>query len=93
MEELEMREYRRRLAGFFYPFLANVELGNISAEEGIRSLIDAFMSYNEISYFQPPPHADSDEKASTKEADEVTKENESCLLEASKAIGRIYHLE
>lgn len=41
-----MRNYRERLGGFFYPFLANVELGNISAKENTNQLVDAFIIFN-----------------------------------------------
>lgn len=54
MEDGCMSNYRERLAEFFYPFLANVELGNISALNNTRELVDAYMSYAKHGYFAPP---------------------------------------
>ncbi|MGG2141220.1 hypothetical protein [Symbiopectobacterium sp. RP] len=54
MQNDDMKEYRRKLGEFFYPFLGNVELGNVSALENTTTLIDAFINFNEIGYFNRP---------------------------------------
>jgi hypothetical protein len=54
MQHNAMEEFRKKLGEFFYPFLGNVELGNISASENINNLIDAFIIFNERGYFRAP---------------------------------------
>ncbi|EJD6583247.1 hypothetical protein M0L63_RS17540 [Providencia rettgeri] len=54
MEKEKENEYRKRLLEFFYPFLANVELGNISATENAENLVNAFINFYEDGYFSPP---------------------------------------
>ncbi|MGL9721776.1 hypothetical protein [Symbiopectobacterium sp.] len=54
MQNDDMKEYRRKLGEFFYPFLGNVELGNVSALENTTNLIDAFINFNEVGYFNRP---------------------------------------
>ncbi|WP_163826860.1 hypothetical protein [Proteus vulgaris] len=54
MDKEKENEYRERLLEFFYPFLANVELGNISATENAENLVNAFISFYEDGYFSPP---------------------------------------
>lgn len=51
MSKEQITEYRRKLGEFFYPFLGNVELGNISASENTKHLVDAFIGFNEAGYF------------------------------------------
>lgn len=62
MSKEEMTEYRRKLGEFFYPFLGNVELGNISASENTKLLVDAFISFNAAGYFI---HRSSEEDTET----------------------------
>lgn len=83
MTHEKMNEYRKKLGEFFYPFLANVELKNISAVENTESLIDAFIAFNANGYFAQP-HLDDD-------VEKNTDSNE--LLEFSKTIGKAYRLE
>lgn len=54
MSKEQMTEYRRKLGEFFYPFLGNIELGNISALENTKLLVDVFISFNEVGYFIHP---------------------------------------
>lgn len=51
MTDKEMNAYRKKLGAFFYPFLANVELKNISAVENTEKLIDTFIAFNANGYF------------------------------------------
>lgn len=54
MQDDDMIEYRNKVGDFFYPFLANVELGNVSAAQNTGNLIAAFINFNEIGYFNRP---------------------------------------
>ncbi|QZN94140.1 hypothetical protein [Symbiopectobacterium purcellii] len=54
MQNDDMKEYLTKLGEFFYPFLVNVELGNVSALENTTNLINAFINFNEVGYFNRP---------------------------------------
>ena len=54
MEKSNAEVCREKLVEFFYPFIGNVELGNISASEATHALVDAFILYSQQGWIAFP---------------------------------------
>ena len=92
MEKSNAEVCREKLVEFFYPFIGNVELGNISASEATHALVDAFIHFSNQGWLIVPKEKDYQSKNSM-ENDEPPRKDDECLEKISNAICQVYRLE